>query len=184
MSKVGNVIPMREVLDTPAARAPGAAPAKAWAMLDLARAAGCAGARLTWCAGWTSTLRVRADATPEETTACSMSGEPTDEPPGIPAVCPGCETKRKPRKNGVWPKHGGNGGREEVDVVTESLVLRVPGVLWCAWERPAGEATWKASTGQIRTEDSGAARVAKCTVAGAERALRAMVKMEGQVTGQ
>ena len=183
MSKVGNVIPMRELVDSPAARASGVAPVKAWAMLELARAAGCAGARLTWCAGWTSALRARADATPEETTACPMSGEPTDEPSGIPAVCPGCETKRKPRKSGVWPRHGGNGGREEVDIVTESLALRVPGVLWCAWERPMGEASWKASAGQIRTEGSGGARVAKCTVAGAEKALRATVKTRGQVAG-
>lgn len=136
------MIPMRELVDNPAARASSAVPAKAWAMLDLARAAGCAGARLTWCAGWTSALR--------------------DDPskPLTPA---------------------GRPGRSSVDVVTESLVLRVPGVLWCAWERPTGEATWKASAGQIRTEDSGVVRVAKCTVAGAEKALRAMVKTRGRV---
>ena len=145
MSKIGNVIPMRELVDSPAARASGVAPIKAWAMLELARAAGCAEARLTWCAGWTSVLR--------------------DDPskPLTPA---------------------GRPGRSSVDIVTESLVLRVPGVLWCAWERPMGDATWKASAGQIRTEDSGVVRVAKCTVAGAEKALRAMVKTRGQVAGR
>ena len=145
VSKVGNVIPMREVVDSSAARASGSVPPKAWALLDLARAAGCAGARLTWCAGWASALR---------------------EDPSKPLTA------------------AGRPGRSSVDVVTESLVLRVPGVLWCAWERPMGEVDWKASTGQIRTEDSGAVRVAKCTVAGAEKALRAMVKTRGQVAGQ
>lgn len=142
MSKVGNVIPMRELVDSPAARASGAAPAKAWAMLDLARAGGCAGVRLTWCAGWTSALR---------------------EDPAKPLTA------------------AGRPGRSSVDIVTESLVLRVPGVLWCAWERPMGEASWKASSGQIRTEDSGAVRVARCTVASAEKALRAMAKTRGRV---
>lgn len=145
MSKVGNVIPMRELVDSPAARASGVAPVKAWAMLELARAGGCAGARLTWCAGWTSALR---------------------DDPSKPLTA------------------AGRPGRSSVDVVTESLVLRVPGVLWCAWERPTGDATWKASAGQIRTEDSGVVRVAKCTVAGAEKALRAMVKTRGQVAGR
>lgn len=145
MSKVGNVIPMRELVDNPAARASSAMPVKAWSMLDLARAGGCAGARLTWCAGWTSALR---------------------EDPAKPLTA------------------AGRPGRSAVDIVTESLVLRVPGVLWCAWERPMGEASWKASTGQIRMEDSGAVRVTKCTVAGAEKALRAMAKTRGQVAGR
>lgn len=145
MSKIGNVIPMRELVDSPAARASGAVPPKAWSMLDLARAGGCAGARLTWCAGWTSALR---------------------EDPAKPLTA------------------AGRPGRSSVDVVTESLVLRVPEVLWCAWERPIGEAGWRASTGQIRTEDPGVVRVAKCTVAGAEKALRAMVKTRGQVAGR
>lgn len=146
MSKVGNVIPMREVLDTPAARASGAAPAKAWTMLDLARAAGVEDARLTWCAGWTTALR---------------------EDPAKPATAAG-----KP-------------GRSSVDIVIESLVLRAPGVLWCAWERPMGEPDWKASTGQVRTvSESGVARVARCTVAGAATVLRAMVKTRERVTGQ
>jgi len=144
MTRVGNVIPMRELVDTPAARASGVAPAKAWAMLDLARAAGHAGARLTWCAGWTSVLR--------------------DDP-------------AKP------PTAAGKPGRSAVGVVTQSLVLRVPGLLWCAWERPDGAAAWappSAKTqGQIRTNDPGAARVATCTVAAAEKALRATIKTKG-----
>lgn len=144
MSKVGNVIPMRELVDTFAARASGATPDKAWAMLDLARAAGYGGARLTWCAGWTSVLR---------------------DDPAKPLTAAG-----KP-------------GRSATDVVTQSLVLRVPGLLWCAWERPDGAATWAPPSarmqGQIRTNDPGGARVATCTVAAAEKALRAAIKTGG-----
>jgi hypothetical protein len=135
---------MRELVDTFASRASGVAPDKAWAMLDLAHAAGHAGARLTWCAGWTSVLR---------------------DDPSKPLTAAG-----KP-------------GRSAVDVVTQSLVLRVPGLLWCAWERPDGAAAWVPPSakvqGQIRTNDPGGARVATCTVAAAERALRAAVKMKG-----
>lgn len=152
MSRVGNVIPMREVPDTPAARASGqAAPAKAWAMLDLARAAGYAGARLTWCAGWGQTLR---------------------------------EDPAKP------PTAAGKPGRSAVDVVVASVVLRVPGLLWCAWEWPDGAPGWRppsprkpgkddrrkvttATAGQIRTGDG---TVRPCTVAAAEQALRAAVR--------
>jgi hypothetical protein len=133
---------MRELVDTPAARASGVAPAKAWAMLDLARAAGRAGARLTWCAGWSSVLR---------------------DDPGKPLTAAG-----KP-------------GRSATDVVTQSLALRVPGLLWCAWERPDGAAAWAPPSakmqGQIKTiDDRGAARVATCTVARAERVLREMTR--------
>ena len=140
MSKVGNVIPMREVVDTPAARASGVVPVKAWALLDLARAAGHADARMTWCAGWTSVLR---------------------DDPGKPLTA------------------AGKSGRSAVDIVTQSLVLRVPGLLWCAWERPDGAAAWAPSSGQIRTDDPSGARVRKCTVAAAEKALRAAIKTKG-----
>jgi hypothetical protein len=135
---------MRELVDTLAARASGVAPDKAWAMLDLARAARYTGARLTWCAGWTSVLR---------------------DDPAKPLTAAG-----KP-------------GRSAVDVVTQSLVLRVPGLLWCAWERPDGAAVWVPPSakmqGQIRTSDPGGARVATCTVAAAEKALRAAIKTRG-----
>lgn len=140
MSRVGNVIPMRELIDTPAARASGVAPAKAWAMLDLARAAGCANARLTWCAGWMTVLR---------------------DDPSKPLTAAG-----KP-------------GRSATDVVGQSLVLRVPGLLWCAWERPDGAPAWVPSSGQVRITDPGGARVVTCTVAAAERALRAAIKARG-----
>jgi len=144
VSKVGNVIPMRELVDTFAARASGAAPDKAWAMLDLARAAGHADARLTWCAGWTSVLH---------------------DDPGKPLTAAG-----KP-------------GRSAADVVTQSLVLRVPGLLWCAWERPDGAVAWAPPSakmqGQVRINALGAARVATCTVAAAERMLRAAAKKAG-----
>lgn len=141
MSKVGNVLPMVEVLDTPAARAGGALPARAWAMLDLARAAGHAGARLTWCAGWTAVLR---------------------EDPAKPMTAAG-----KP-------------GRSAVDVVTESLALRVPGLLWVAWERPAGASDWvmpgAKMQGQMRIAPADGGGVRACTVAAAERMLRAQAK--------
>ncbi len=145
MTRVGNVIPMLELVDTSAARASGVAPDKAWPMLDLAHAAGYAGARLTWCAGWTSVLR---------------------DDPAKPLTAAG-----KP-------------GRSAVDVVTQSLVLRVPGLLWCAWERPDGATAWVPPSaklqGQIRTvDDRGAARVATYTVAAAEKALRAAIKTKG-----
>ena len=141
MSKVGNILPMVEVLDTPAARTGGALPARAWAMLDLARAAGHAGARLTWCAGWTSVLR---------------------EDPAKPATTAG-----KP-------------GRSAVDVVTQSLVLRVPGLLWVAWERPADASNWvmpgAKMQGQVRVAPADGGGVRACTVAAAERLLRAQAK--------
>jgi hypothetical protein len=145
MTRAGNVIPMRELVDTRPARASGVAPAKAWAMLDLARAAGYADARLTWCAGWTSALR---------------------DDPGKPLTAAG-----KP-------------GRSATDVVTQSLALRVPGLLWCAWERPDGAASWAPPSpktqGQIKTIDGrGVARVATCTVAAVEKVLRAAVKTRG-----
>jgi len=145
MTRVGNVIPMRELVDTLASRASGVAPDRAWVMLDLARAAGRMEARLTWCAGWTSALR---------------------DDPSKPLTAAG-----KP-------------GRSATDVVTQSIVLRVPGLLWCAWEWPDGAATWAPPSakmqGQIKTVDGrGVARVATCTVAAAERALRAAAKVKG-----
>jgi len=141
VTKVGNVLPMVEVADTAAARAGDALPPRAWAMLDLARAAGHAGARLTWCAGWTSVLR---------------------------------EDSAKPRTAAGRP------GRSTVDVVTQSLVLRVPGLLWVAWERPDGADDWGTPgvkmQGQVRVAAADGGGVRACTCAAAERLLRTRAK--------
>ena len=60
------------------------------------------------------------------------------------------------------------------DVATESLALRVPGLLWVGWERIVGAGKWKPTGGQMRRAASDGGGVARCTQAQATRALRAL----------
>lgn len=173
----GNIVPLREVPDDGATRATGALPPVAWELLDLARAAGLA-ARLTWCVGWTRVIEVRPDALPGSEVDCEMSGEASDERPGDSVVCPGCETKRKVRIDGTWPKHGFKGGRHKVDRATHSLVLRVRGLLWVGWENVVGQDAqgrdvprgWTPVRGQLLGPDR---IIRQCTQTAARRLLKA-----------
>jgi hypothetical protein len=147
----GNIIPMIEVPDTAAARAAGGLPAAAWDGLDLARARGRA-ARLTLCVGW------RVHRVPGE----AIGGGPAGTCPGTgaaveavagakKAACPACEVAVKVRKDGALSKHSvpSHPGRD-VPAPTQSLALRVRGLLWLAWERRVGsDGAWTSVGGQV-----------------------------------
>jgi hypothetical protein len=108
-------------------------------------------ARLTLCVGW------RTHREPGE----AIGGGPAGPCPGtgaaiggagdVKAACPVCEAVVKIRKDGTLGKHSvpSHPGRD-VPAPTQSLALRVRGLLWLAWERRVGsDGAWTSVGGQV-----------------------------------
>lgn len=73
----------------------------------------------------------------------------------------------------------GRPAKKARDVATESLALRVPGLLWVGWERIVGAGKWKPVGGQMLRAASDGGGVARCTQAQATRALRVLGSGDG-----